>query len=167
MKPKLLLVLALVLGGSLFGLLAPQRAYGFVAEVQMNHTNLNTHFSFLKVKTVRLNFTNDEMVAFTVLVMPKDKHQPENFHGNLEVYDSSIKGSHHAIVSTTVQAHKMASGIMLEEIPKPLRGKCVVFYFSIASKYLEASQFRVEETTGMFGSPTDYCFNLKEFADEK
>jgi hypothetical protein len=167
MKRKLILGLALVLSGSLFGLLAPQRAYGFVAEVQLNHTNLNTHYSFLKIKTVRLNFTNDEMVAFTVLVMPKDKHQPENFHASLEVNDSSINGSHHAIVSTTVQAHQLAGGIMMEEIPKPLRGKCVVFYFSVAAKYLEASEFRVEETTGMFDSPTDYCFNLKEFAGEK
>ena len=47
--------------------------------------------------------------------------------------------------------------------------------FTAGGKYLEKSEFNVEEfladeKTGealIGGSPTDYIFNLKEFADEK
>jgi len=167
MNPKILLCLALVLSGGLFGFFTPQCAYGYVAEIHLNHSDLKTDFSFLKIQTVRLNFTNDEMVAFTVVVMPKDKHLPENFHGRLDINDAGIKGSHNSIANMSVRAFKLTGGTIMNEIPKPLRAKCVVFYFSVAAKYLEASEFRVEETTSMFASPTDYIFNLKEFAGEK
>ena len=42
MKSKLILWLALVLSG----ICATQRAYGFVAEIQINHTNLIKDYSF-------------------------------------------------------------------------------------------------------------------------
>ena len=163
MKPKLILCLALVLSG----VFASQRAYGYVAEIQINHANLKADFSFLKIKTVHINLTNDEVVFFTVMVIPKDKQQSERFEGHLEINDASIKGSHKVIAYTLVEARKLTDGTIIEEIPKQLRAKCVVFQFSVAVKYLETSEFRVEETSGEFDSPTDYCFNLKEFADEK
>ena len=58
---------------------------------------------------------------------------------------------------------------MMDEIPKPLRAKCIAFEFGVAVKYLETSEFRVEETEDdePDGAPVDYIFNLKEFADEK
>src|SRR5665647_2438813 len=90
MKPKLLLGLALVLGGALFFLSAIQPAYGYEVVIQLNHTNLNTDYSFLQITAVRNHSTNNEMVFFTVIVMPKDKHQPENFTGLLVIRDSHL-----------------------------------------------------------------------------
>mgnify|MGYP001555831140 FL=1 len=55
----------------------------------------------------------------------------------------------------------------MNEIPERLRAKCIAFQFGVAVKYLEASKFTVEEIAGEFASPTDYRFNLKEFADEE
>jgi hypothetical protein len=165
MKLKLILCLALVLSG----VFATQCAYGYVAEIQINHANLKTDFSFLKIKTVRINFTNDDVVVFTVIVTPKDKQQSEHFEGLLEISDTNI-GSHGYIAQTLVQARKLLNQLPIQEIPKPLRSKCVVFQFSVVVKYLETSEFRVEETTGDVagdGAPVDYIFNLKEFADEK
>jgi hypothetical protein len=86
MKPKIILCLALVLSG----IFTIQHAYGFVAEIQINHTNLKTDYSFLKIKTVRLNFTNNPVVVFTVIVVPKDKlQQSDNFEGWLEISDAN------------------------------------------------------------------------------
>ena len=166
MKFKLILCLALVLSG----IFAMQRAYGLVVEIQINHANLKTDFSFLKIKTAHINFTNDEVVVFTVIVIPEDKQQPEHFEGRLEISDTNI-GSHHGYIAQTwVQGRKLLNEWPIEEIPKWLRPKCVVFQFDVSVKYLETSEFRVEETTGDVagdGAPVDYIFNLKEFADEK
>jgi hypothetical protein len=157
MNSKLLLCLALVLSG----IFATQHAYGYVAEIQIKPANLKTDYSFLKIKTVRLGFTNDRVVLFTVVVTPKDKRQQsEHFEGNLGINDTNGY-----IASTSVQAR---AGGFTEDIPKPLRGKCIVFQFTVAAKYLETSEFRVEETYGeLDGAPVDYIFKLKEFADEK
>jgi hypothetical protein len=164
MKSKPLFCLALVLSGILPSFFATQSAYGYVAEVQINHTSLKTDFTFLKIKTIRLNFTNDPVIIFTVVVMPKDKHYI--YSGNLKISDTNI-GSHDYIVQTSVQARKLTGGLIIDEIPKSLRAKCMVFEFGVAVKYLEMSKFCVQENYDKFGSPTDYCFNLKEFADEK
>ncbi len=162
MKPKLILCLALVF----FCSFATQRAYGYVAEIQINHANLKTDFSFLKIKTAHINFTNNEVVFFTVVVIPKDKHYI--YSGNLEINDASIKGSHKVIGDTSVEARQLTGGTIFDEIPKPLRAKCIVFEFGVAVKFLETSEFRVEESYGEFdGGPSDYIFNLKEFADER
>ena len=167
MKPKLILCHALVLSGIFLCFFATQSAYGFVGEIQINHTNLKSDYSFLKIKTVHLNFTNNPVVFFTVIVIPKDKRQQsEHFEGHLGINDPSIKDIHKVIGYTSVEARKF-TGTIIEEIPKPLRDKCIAFEFGVAVKYLEASEFRVEEMAGEFASPTDYCFNLKEFADEK
>jgi hypothetical protein len=160
MKPKIILCLALVFLCSF----ATQRACGSVIEIQINHADLKTNFSFLKIRTVHINFTNNEVVFFTVVVIPKDKHYI--YSGNLEISDTNT-GSHGYIVQTSVQARKLTGGTIIDEIPKPLRAKCIVFEFGVAVKYLETSEFRVEEFYNEFASPTDYCFNLKEFADEK
>ena len=106
MKPKFLLCLALALNG----IFAVQRACGYVAEIQINHANLKTDYSFLKIKTVRLNFTNNPVVFFTVIVMPKDKQQQsKHFKGRLDIYDASLKDSHKIIGYTSVGARKLIS----------------------------------------------------------
>jgi hypothetical protein len=79
MKPKLLPGLALVLSGTLFFLSATQPVYGYEVLIQLNHTNLNTDYSFLQITAVRNNATNSEVVFFTVVVIPRDKHQPPPF----------------------------------------------------------------------------------------
>jgi hypothetical protein len=164
MKPKFILCLALVLSGSF----TTQRAYGYVAEIRINHANLKTDYSFLKIKTVRLNFTNDPVVFFTVIVMPKGKRQQsEHFKGNLEINDASMTNSQKVICYTSVEARKLTGGTIFDEIPKSMRAKCIVFEFGVAVKFLETSEFRVEETAGEFDPLADYCFNLKEFADDK
>ena len=149
------------------GIFTTLHTYGFLAEIQISQANLKTDYSFLKIKTVRFNFTNDPVVYFTVIVIPRDKRQQsEHFEGHLEINDASTKDSHKVICYTSVEARKF-TGTIIDEIPKPLRAKCIAFEFGVAVKYLEASQFRVEEIAGEFASPADYCFNLKEFADEK
>ncbi len=106
------------------------------------------------------------MIVFTVVAIPKNKS--ENFRGYLEVRNTNAKGDNNYIAYTSVQGRKLTGGGIIKEIPEALRSKCVVFQFNIAVKYLETSEFRVEQTIGEFGDePTDYCFNLKEFADEK
>jgi hypothetical protein len=167
MKPKLLLGLALVLCGGLFFLSATQQAYGYEVVIQLNHTNLNTDYSFLQITAVRNHSTNNEMVFFTVIVMPKDKHQPENFTGLLVIRDSHLNKPDDFIAQTSVRARKWPGGPGLEAIPKSLWSKCIAFQFLVAAKYLETSEFVVEETPYKYGSPTGYCFNLKEFAEEK
>jgi hypothetical protein len=148
MNPKIILCLALVLSG----IFASQRTYGYEEEIRINHANLKTDCSFLKIETVRINLTNDPVVFFTVIVIPKDKRQQsEHFEGHLEINDAS--DSHKIIGYTTVEAHKKANGI--------------AFQFGIAVKYLETSEFRIEEQAGEFASPMGYYFNLKEFADDK
>jgi hypothetical protein len=167
MKPKLILCLALVLSGGLFFLSATQPVYGYEVLIQLNHTNLNTDYSFLRVTAVRNHSTNNEMVFFTVIAMPKDKHQPENFTGLLMIRDSHLNKPDDFITQTSVRARKWPAGRDLEAVPKPLRSKCIAFQFLVAAKYLETSEFMVEETPYKYGSPTGYCFNLKEFAEEK
>jgi hypothetical protein len=154
MKPKLILWLALVLSG----ICATQRAYGFVAEIQINHTNLIKDYSFLQISAVRIHYTNNETVFFTVTVTPKEKQQPEHFEGHLSISDTNT-GSLGFIAGTSVAARM---------VPKGSRSKSISFQFSVSAKYLETSEFRVEETHGeLDGAPADYIFNLKEFADEK
>jgi len=162
MKSKIILCLALVLSG----IFAKESLCAYEVEIQLNHSNLKTNFSFLEIKTVHISYTNNEVVAFTVLVIQTNKS--ENITGCLEVRETNSKGSNNYIVYTSVQGQKLTGGSIIDGIPEPLRSKCVVFHFSVAAKYLETSAFRIEETAGKFGSsPVDYCFNLKEFADEK
>ncbi|MGD0252485.1 MAG: hypothetical protein ABSC01_07285 [Verrucomicrobiota bacterium] len=154
MKAKIILCLALVLSG----IFATQCAYGFVSEVQINHTNLIKDYSFLQINTVRIHYTNNETILFTVTVTPKEKQQSEHFEGFLKINDTNI-GGHGFIAQTSVGARM---------IPKALRSKSISFQFLVSAKYLETSEFRVEETYGeLDGAPVDYIFNLKEFADEK
>ncbi|HTB86166.1 MAG TPA: hypothetical protein VK742_21140 [Candidatus Sulfotelmatobacter sp.] len=171
MKPKLLLCLALVLSGCLLGLFNPQSACGYEVVTQINHANLK-NYSFLKIKTARLNFTNNSAVWFTVIVIPKNKQKSEHvdkiYLGRLVISDTNG-----FIAGTSVQWRKFEGE--LPDVPKPLRAKCVVFEFVVGDKYLEKSEFKVEEfsaeeKTGealIGGSPTEYIFNLKEFDDEK
>jgi hypothetical protein len=153
MKPKLLLCLALVLSG----IFTTQRAYGFVAEIQINHTNLVKDYSFLQISAVRIPYTNNETVFFTVTVTPPKKQQSEYFLGYLTISDTNT-GSQGFIAQTSVAARM---------VPKGSLSKSISFQFSVCAKYLKTSEFRVEEIASEFASPTDYCFNLKEFADEK
>jgi hypothetical protein len=172
MNPKLLLCLALVLSGCLIGLFNPQSACGYEVVTQINHANLKTDCSFLKIKTVRFGSTNNPAVWFTVIVIPKNKQKSEHvdkiYLGRLDISDTNG-----FIAGTSVHWRKLEGE--LPDVPKPLRAKCVVFEFVVGDKYLEKSEFNVEEfsaeeKTGealIGGSPTEYIFNLKEFDDEK
>jgi hypothetical protein len=167
MKPKSLLCLALVLSGGLIGCFNSQSAYGYQEQIRLNPANLKSDYSFVRISTLHLNLTNDEMVVYYVVVMPKDGHKPANFEGFLDVKDSNIKGRYNYIASTSVPFRKLSGGPPAEGIPESLKAKCVVFQFSIAAKYLEASEFRVEEALGKFDAGPMYCFNLKEFTADK
>jgi hypothetical protein len=153
MKPKIILCLALVLSG----IFATQHAYCSEAEIQINHANLVKDYSFLQISSLRIPYTNNETVLFTVTVTPKEKKQSVYFLGHLRISDTNT-GSQGFIVQTSVAARM---------VPKGSRSKSISFQFLVSAKYLETSEFRVEEIAGEFASPTDYIFNLKEFADEK
>jgi len=163
MKPKLLLGLALVLNMLIF-LSATQPAYGYEVFIQLNHTNLNTDYSFLQITAVRNHSTNNEAVFFTVVVIPKDKHQPENFTGRLVIRDTHLNKPDDFIAQTSVRAGKWPGGLGFETVPKSLRSKCIAFQFLVAAEHLEKSEFLIEETPYPMASPTAYCFNLKEFS---
>lgn len=167
MKPKFPLCFALIVSGSLLGCFNPLTANGFQAQIQIQPENLKSDYSFVRISTLHLNLTNDEMVVFYIVVMPKDGHKPANFEGFLDVKDSSVKGRYNYIASTSVPFRKLSGGPPAEGIPESLITKCVVFQFSIAAKYLEASEFRLEEALGKFDAGPMYCFNLKEFAADK
>ena len=157
MKPKLILCLAL----AVFTFAARQSAYGYEVPFEINRTNINTDFSFLLIKAVHYNYnkTNDETVMFTIIVMPRDNHQPENFYGLLTVMD----GKKH-IVTTSLWRTPKGQVRQYPDIPKPLRAKAVMFEFYISAKYLSDSEFKLEE--GPDNGPS-YFFKLKEFDDEK
>lgn len=164
MKPKLILSLALVLSGTLFFLSATQPAYSYEVLIPLNHTNLNTDYSFLQITAVRNHPTNNEAVLFTVVVIPKDKHQPENFTGLLVIRDSQQREPGDFIAQTSVRAKKWPGGPGFESIPKSMRSNCIAFQFLVAAKHLEKSEFVIEETPYPMASPTAYCFDLKEFS---
>ncbi len=149
MKPKLFLCLALVV----FTFAAGQSAHGFEAVIQINHANLKTDYSFLKIKALHSGSTNNPVVLFTVFITPKAK---QNYLGHLSICDTNG-----FIAGASVEGRK--------------RDKCVVFQISVSTKYLEKSEFNVEEVlvnekpadAAGDGAPVEYIFNLKEFADEK
>ena len=118
MKPKLILCLVLVLSGAFLFSFASQKAYGYEVLVQLNHTNLIKDFPFLQISAVRSHSTNNETVFFTVTVIPKDQHQPENFTGTLAILDSHFSRHAGFIASTSVKAR---IGLNLETVPKALR----------------------------------------------
>jgi hypothetical protein len=142
MKSKFLPCLALVLSGTFLCFLATQSVYGYVVVQHVNHANLKTDFSFLKIKTVRFGSTNAEKVLFIVIVIPKTKQQSGHvewtYTGNLGISDTNG-----FIAGVSVQGRKITGE--LPEVPEPLMEKCVVFEFLVADKYLEKSEFRVEE----------------------
>ena len=65
MKAKIILCLALVLSG----VFVTESLCAYEVEIQLNHTNLKTNFSFLEIKTFHISYTNNDVVAFTVLVI--------------------------------------------------------------------------------------------------
>src|ERR1035438_8474937 len=140
MKAKIILCLALVLSG----VFVTESLCAYEVEIQLNHTNLKTNFSFLEIKTFHISYTNNDVVAFTVLVIQTNKS--EKVTGYLEIRDTNAKGSNNYIVYTSVQGQKLTGGSIIEVVPEPLRSKCIVFHFSLAAKYLETSAFKVEET---------------------
>ncbi len=159
MNSKIILCLAPVLIGGLLGLFAPQDAFGYDVPIEINHTNIKTDYSFLLIKAVHYLGTNDEMVIFRVVVMPKHKRWPDDFSGLL-----TIKNGEKYIAIAAVNKSSKGGLINDPDIPKPLRAKSVEFRFYVSDKYLSDSEFRLIE------GPTpsqSYSFKLKEFADKK
>ena len=154
MKPKLLLCLALVV--SMF---AARQVYGYDVPFEINRKNINTDYSFLLIKAVHYNKTNDDTVIFTIIVMPRDNHQPDNFYGVLTVMD----GKKH-IVTTGLWRTPKGQVRQYPDIPKPLRAKAVMFEFNISAKFISDSSVKLEEGPDLGPS---YFFKLKEFDDEK
>lgn len=140
---------------------AAQEAYGYDVPFEINRTNINTDYSFFLIKAVHYNKTNDEMVIFRVIVMPKDKHQPDDYRGLLTIKNGE---KYVAIVAVNKSAK---DGLTIDpEIPKPLRTKSVEFRFYVSAKYLSDSEFKLTEAVTKFDGPS-YLFKLKEFSDEK
>ncbi len=155
MKSKLLLCLALV--AFAFG---TQLVRAFDEPYEVNRTNVTTlYFSFLSVKAIHVHPTNnDEMVVFRIIVMPKQKHQPEHFGANL-----SMKDGDKYILMTQLPKTPGPQIPDFPEISESLKVKSVMFEFSISAKYLSSSEVELYEAPYYSG----YLIRLKDFADEK
>ncbi len=156
---KLLLCLALVV---LAFTTLPVHAFDVPFEV--NPTNITRPFySFLLVKTIHVHPTNnDEYVFFRIVVMPKQKHQPEHFDAVLTVGD----GEKYIL---NAELRKVPGWEIPDypNIPKQVRTKSVMFEFSISVKYLSNSEVELQEGLGKSGLSTGcgYLLKLKEFAN--
>ncbi|MGA2684912.1 MAG: hypothetical protein ABSF51_07650 [Verrucomicrobiota bacterium] len=158
-------------GCMIFYFLAAQCAKGYMEVIQINHTNLKTYCSFLKIKAVPIHQTNNECIVFTVSVIPTEKQQSDLFEGILY-----IGTTNDFVAQASVQPERIFGGAYMPErilgsrlakdIPKQLKAKCVMFQFDVGVKYLAKSQFTVEEIPGP-GGGTAYTFDLKDFADDK
>jgi hypothetical protein len=164
MKPQLLLGLALVLSGYFI----PLSAQAYWASIPVDHANINTTAPFLRVVTTQYGVTNDSRIAFSVYVLVKDKQPEELISGLLAVKDKSGKASDQFIAQAQVQARKLPDENVPSAVPKSWAGKCVVFQFEVAAKFLSDSEFSVDVSAdpkwGTAG--ISYTLNLKEFADE-
>ena len=158
MKPKLILCLALVLSGVWFGFFDPQQACGYDVPFEINPTNIITDFSFLLVKSAHYGTTNDDMVIFRLVVMPKDKHQPDDFGGVL-----TIKEGEKYVAIVELSKSPKGGRHIYPDIPKSLMAKSVEVEFFVSSKYLSNSTVALQE--GLVGP--SYMFKLKEFAGGK
>jgi hypothetical protein len=151
MKSKLLLCLALVV----FAFDA-QLVRAFDEPYEVNRTNITTrYFSFLLVKAIDIHPTNNnEVIVFRIIVMPKEKHQPEQFGASLNISD----GNKYILWA---ELHKVPGYAIPDypEIPKSVKSKSVMFEFSVSTKYLANSEVELKEGLGC-----GYLLKLKEFA---
>ena len=140
-----------------------QCAEGYVADVPINHTNLKTDFSFLKIKALHIHRTNDEYIVFIVSVIPTKHQASSHFEGILY-----ISSTNDFVAQASVQAGKVSDERLLKDVPERLKSKCVMFEFGVSAKYLTKSQFTVEETTSPLpASATAYEISLKDFANDE
>jgi hypothetical protein len=161
MKPNIIITYTLLFCG-----LFLQQSLGFqTSPIEMNRTNLNVDYPFLLIKVIHIPKPNNETVFFTVVVMPMDAHDPENFEGWLEVEDNQKQ-----IITVQVcpsrSPYKIAE--VRDNVPKKLIAKSIAFQFSISTNYLVKSSFKlVEPRMKLDDSPNTYHFNLKDFSVNK
>jgi hypothetical protein len=159
MKPNIIITFTLLFCG-----LFIQQSRGFqTPPIEMNRTNLNVDYPFLLIKVIHIPKPNNETVFFTVIVMPKDAHKPENFEGWLEVEDNQKR-----IVMAQVCPSKSPFTIteIRDDVPKKLMAKSVAFQFEVSTNYLATSSFKlVEPRMKLDDNPEAYRFNLKNFTN--
>ncbi|HEX5397631.1 MAG TPA: hypothetical protein VFY06_01095 [Verrucomicrobiae bacterium] len=163
MKSKLLLYLALVLGGCSYS----QKAQAFWMTIPLNRTNLTVTAPFLRIVSTRDGLTNNPIVQFTVFVLFTNKSDGMLLSGSLEIRDG--QGTKPCLVETMVQAEEPLEGVVATAVPKSWAGKYKIFRFDIAASLLADSTFTVGFGTGpkMAGTGDAYSFRLKDFAEEK
>lgn len=164
MKTKLLFTLAFVLSGCLW----PRPAQAYWVSVPVNRTNITTAAPFLRIKALPFHTTNDEVVYFTVMVTSNDKSQV--VEGGLQVNDHYTQSGHKCIIANVpVQFREITDRRSMPDEIRPQPAKCTIFHFTVATRYLTDAEFCVNVSVDpkLFSAGTSYCFNLKEFADEK
>ena len=163
MKQKLLLCLALVLGGIFYS----QPTYAYTIGIQVNRTNIATAAPFIRIVPTRIGPTNNPAVWFRIYLLTNDYAGEKFVSSSVIVADSPASSS--CLARTKVQAEEPLKGEDPAAVPKSWAGKYKVFEFFVADRVLANSEFSVGFTKDpILGSAgTDYDFNLKEFAGEK
>jgi len=128
-----------------------QQAHGMATPpIELTTTNLVTDYSFIVIKSAHLPKPGNELDYFTVIVMPRYGHKPENFNGWLEIRD------------------KEKRICMTQVAPKNREAKSFAFGFEVSTDYLATSGFSlVEPLHKLEDNPTTYHFYLKDFVSSK
>ena len=157
MKSKLLLCLALVLGGYF----APLTVQAYWGLVPVDRANMDSTTPFVRMVSIPFGTTNDSRVAFSIYVLPKDKAGARLFSGNLAVKNDVGK----FIASSPVRP-KLEPEVVPKAVPKSWAGKCLVFEFSVAADHLSQSEFDLNETGDLKWGTSGIAFQFKlhEFA---
>jgi len=114
----------------------------------VDKNNLSSDFSFIRVISVHIHAPKTEEDYFTIIMMPKNGHKPENFLGVLQVEDQ--KG---LVVQAQVCPHKSVN-------------KDVSFEFVISTNYLSSSNFKLlEQRYKIEDNPTTYQLKLGTFIE--
>jgi hypothetical protein len=128
-----------------------QQAHGMATPpIELTTTNLATDYTFIVIKSTHIPKPGNEFDFFTVIVMPRNGHKPENFEGWLEIYDKE------KLICTT------------QVVPKKRETKSIAFNFEVSTDYLATSGFSlVEPLHKLEDNPKTYHFYLKDFVSKK
>jgi len=132
--------------------------------IELNKSNLAADFSFVLIKAIDIPKTNNELNLFTVVIMAKDKHHPENFEGWLDLGENQNRLAMVKVAPSKLD-ECLNHGAMLA-VPEKWRPKSVVFEFEVSKSCLAASGFKLVESGSKYeDNPRTYHFNLKYFAE--
>jgi hypothetical protein len=128
-----------------------QQARGMATPpIELSPTNLDADYSFVIIKSAHIPKPGNEMDVFTVIVMPRNGHKPDNFEGWLEICD------------------KEKRICMTQVVPKKREKKSISFQFEVSTDYLATSGFSlVEPLYELEDNPKTYHFYLKDFVSSK